>query len=111
LLINRPATATVSPSRVSPSGISLNFWMNKGRDVSTWNLCGYGVSPFSLRAKILLIRFAVYCVASSSPSSSSSDFFFSTFGAAAAAAAFFASFSAFAFAVAAAFRRFLYSLR
>jgi hypothetical protein len=85
--------------------------MNKGRDVSTWNLCGYGVSPFSLRAKILLIRFAVYCVASSSPSSSSSDFFFSAFGAAAAAAAFFASFSAFAFAVAAAFRRFLYSLR
>jgi hypothetical protein len=57
-----------------------------------------------------LIRFAVYCVASSSPSSSSSDFFFSTLGAAAAAAALFASFSAFAFAVAAAFRRFLYSL-
>jgi hypothetical protein len=58
-----------------------------------------------------LIRFAVYCVASSSPSSSSSDFFFSTLGAAAAAAALFASFSAFAFAVAAAFRRFLYSLK
>ena len=41
---------------------------------------------------------------------SGSDFFFSTLGAAAAAAALFASFSAFAFAVAAAFRRFLYSL-
>ena len=84
--------------------------MNAGSCVSTWNLCGYGVSPRSLRAKTLLIRFAVYCVASSSPSSSSSDFFFSTLGAAAAAAALFASFSAFAFAVAAAFRRFLYSL-
>ena len=56
----------------------------------------------------MLMRLAVYCVASSSPSSSSADFSF--LGAAAALAALAASFSALALALAAALRRFLYSL-
>ena len=54
------------------------------------------------------MRLAVYCVASSSPSSSSADFFF--FFGRGGRRGLFASFSAFAFAVAAALRRFLYSL-
>ena len=108
--MRRPATEIFTLSSTTPSATPPKREMKSGSDVSTWNLCGYGCSPFALRAKTLLMRFAVYCVASSSPSSSSSDFLESALGAAAAFAAFAASFSAFALAFCAALRRFLYSL-
>lgn len=55
-----PATLTASVSW-SPGCRFLYFSMNSVRDISTWNLCGYGSSPVPFSSSMAWERILKYC--------------------------------------------------